>query len=62
MKRYDIEEDGNIYEVTEFDDGMTTKVYKGRAYHPVDEDTQRQLEMAANIEYAVELLEMQMEV
>ena len=62
MKRYDIEVDGDIYEVTEFDDGMETRIYKGRAYHPVDEDTQRQLEMAANIEYAVELLEMQMEV
>ena len=62
MKEYDIEEDGKVYHIQEFEDGTIYKTYKGIAYHPVDEDTQRQLEMAANIEYLVMLAELNEEV
>ena len=65
-REYEIEEDGAVYVVREYENGTTVKVIKGdgEASPPdetLDEMTQMQLEMAANVEYAVQILEMSME-
>ena len=62
VNEYDIEENGKVYHVTEYENGSVIKTYKGEALHPVDETTQRNLEMAMNVEYLVLLAEMNMEV
>ena len=59
MNEYDIEENGFIYHVTEYPDGTVTKVIVRPvpSGDEIDEWTQRELEMASNIEYLVALAE-----
>ncbi len=63
-REYEIEEDGTVYVIREYSCGAVVKTVKGdgAVTEPtLPESEQRELEMAANIEYAVQLLEMSME-
>ena len=62
MKEYDIEVDGNIYEVKEYPNGRKVKTFKGKAparEDILDDTTQVILEMSANVEYLTMLKEME---
>ena len=67
-KEYDVEEDGIVYLVTEFADGSSIKVIKPDEDTPappdptagiLSEKEQREMEMAMNLEYLVQLMEAQ---
>ena len=63
-KEYEVEEDGVVYVVREYTCGTTVKVVKGdgtvtQPDETLDDMTQMQLEMAANLEYLVMLAEVE---
>ena len=65
IREYEVEEDGIVYVVTEYENGAIVKRMKSsdeEVAPPLDEKEQMELEMAANIEYLTQLVEMQMEV
>ena len=66
-REYEVVEDGVTYIVREYTNGAVVKIAKGDgeaspSEPPLDDMTQMQLEMAANIEYLVMLAELNEEV
>ena len=66
-REYEVVEDGATYIVREYTNGAVVKIAKGDgevspSEPPLDDMTQMQLEMAANIEYLVMLAELNEEV